>query len=129
MMPSYLANPDIEHYADKEVIFREGDRDVNIFRLVQGSLDIYKRGRKIGDIVTPGEFFGERAAIRDAPRSTTVIARRRSVVSRIPGEKLPEIMDKYPEVAKHLFEVIAARLNRAEDILINLYKEKKAGSK
>jgi len=38
-------------------------------------------------------------------------------------------MDKYPEVAKHLFEVIAARLNRAEDILINLYKEKKAGSK
>jgi len=129
MMPSYLSNPDIEHFADKEVIFREGDRDVDIFRLIQGSLDIYKGGRKIGQVVTPGEFFGERAAIRNAPRSTTVIARRRSVVSRIPGEKLPEIIEKYPEVAKHLFEVIAARLNRAEDVLINLYKQKKAGSK
>ena len=129
MMPSYLSNPDTEHFADKEVIFREGDRDVDIFRLVQGSLDIYKGGRKIGEVVTPGDFFGERAAIRNAPRSTTVIARRRSVVSRIPGEKLPEIIEKYPEVAKHLFKVIAARLNRAEDVLINLYKQKKAGSK
>jgi len=129
MMPSYLANPDIEHYADKEVIFREGDRDNDIYRLVQGSLDIYKRGRKIGEVVTPGDFFGERAAIRGAPRSTSVVARRRSIVSRIPGENLPEIIEKYPEVAKHLFQVIVTRMNRAEDLLINLYKEKKQASR
>jgi len=76
-----------------------------------------KQGKKIGEIIQPGEYFGEIPAISGGPRSATIISKGRSVIKRFPGEKLPEIVEKYPEVSKHLFEVIVSRLNSANKII------------
>jgi type IV pilus assembly protein PilB len=42
------------------------------------------------------------------------------VIKRFPGDKLHEIIEKYPDVSKHLFSVLAARLGYANKITIKL---------
>jgi len=122
-MPAYLVNPDVENYENGDVIIREGNRDIDFFKLVHGALHVKKQGRKIGEIVEPGEYFGEMAAISDEPRSATIVSNGRAIVKRFPGEKLIEIIEKHPEVANHLFKSITSRLDHANKVTVKLASE------
>ena len=84
---------------------------------------IVKQGKKIAEIVEPGEYFGEMAAISGEPRSASIISKGRSVIKRFPGDKLSEIIEKYPEVAKHLFEVVVSRLDHANRVTVKLLND------
>ncbi len=121
-LPAYLVNPDVERYEDKDVIIREGNTDIDFFKLVQGAVHVVKGGKKIAEITQPNEYFGEMAAITGEPRSASIVSKGRSVIKRFPGDKLLEIIEKYPDVAKHLFEVLAGRLDRADKIMVNMIR-------
>lgn len=121
-LPAYLINPEVERYEDKDVIIREGNTDIDFFKLVQGAVYVVKGGKKIAEIVQPGEYFGEMAAVTGEPRSASVVSKGRATIKRFPGNKLEEVIEKYPDVAKHLFGVIAGRLNRTNRHLISMLK-------
>jgi type IV pilus assembly protein PilB len=110
-LPAYLINPDVERYEDKDVIIREGNTDIDFFKLVQGGLYVVKGGKMIAEIVQPGDYFGEMSAITGEPRSASIVSKGRSTIKRFPGDKLLEVIEKYPDVARHLFGVLAARLD------------------
>ncbi len=122
-LPAYLVNPDVEQYEDKDVIIREGNTDIDFFKLVQGALHVVKGGKKIAEITQPGEYFGEMAAITKEARSASIISKGRSKIKRFPGDKLEEIIEKYPEVAKHLFSVLANRLHQTDKKLVNIHNQ------
>ena len=122
-LPAYLINPDIERYEDKDVIIREGNTDIDFFILVQGGVYVVKGGKKIAEIVQPGEYFGEMSAITGEPRSASIISKGRSMVKRFPGNKLTEVIEKYPDVAKHLFSVLAARLDSTDKRFVNMLNQ------
>ncbi len=122
-LPAYLINPDIERYEDKDVIIREGNTDIDFFVLVQGGVYVVKGGKKIAEIVQPGEYFGEMSAITGEPRSASIISKGRSMVKRFPGDKLTEVIEKYPDVAKHLFGVLAARLDSTDKRFVNMLNQ------
>ncbi len=124
-LPAYLINPDLERYDDKDVIIREGNTDIDFFKLVQGGLYVVKGGKKIAEIVQPGEYFGEMSAITGEPRSASIMSKGRSSVKRFPGDKLIEVIEKYPDVAKHLFGVLAARLNNTDKRFVNMMQQLK----
>ena len=124
-MPAYLVNPERAYYEDQDVIIHEGNKDTDFYRLVQGALIEMKDGRKIGTIQEPGEFFGEMAALIDEPRITTIISRGRSVIERFPGDKLPEIVEKYPGISKNLLVTVAGRLKQAKKTIIQLINKNK----
>lgn len=124
-LPAYLINPDVEQYEDKDVIIRENNTDIDFFKLIRGGVYVVKGGRKIAEIVEPGEYFGEMAAITGEPRSASIISKGRSSIKRFPGDKLSEVIEKHPEVAKHLFTVLAARLNATDKRLVNMIKQVK----
>ncbi|MBF0468169.1 MAG: type IV-A pilus assembly ATPase PilB [Desulfamplus sp.] len=121
-LPSYLVNPDFEKYEDMDVIIREGNNDIDFFKLVRGSLYVVKAGKKIAEIHEPGEYFGEMAAITGEPRSASIMSKGRSEVKRFPGDKLHEVIEKYPDVAKHLFGILASRLSQANKLLLSKLK-------
>jgi type IV pilus assembly protein PilB len=123
VLPAYLINPEIEQYDDKDIIIREGNTDIDFFKLVRGGLYVVKGGKKIAEINQPGDYFGEMSAITGEPRSATILSRGRSLVKRFPGDKLTEIIEKYPEVAKHLFGVLATRLDQADQRFVNTLKQ------
>ncbi len=122
-LPAYLVNPDVERYEDKDVIIREENTDIDFFKLVQGGLYVVKGGKKIAEIVQPGEYFGEMSAITGEPRSASIISKGRSTVKRFPGDKLFEVIEKYPDVAKHLFRVLAARLDSSDKRFVKMLKQ------
>ncbi len=122
-LPAYLINPDVEQYEDKDVIIREGNKDIDFFKLVQGGLYVVKGGKKIAEIVQPGDYFGEMSAITGEPRSASIISKGRSQIKRFPGDKLSEVIEKYPDVARHLFGVLAARLDSTDKRFVNMLKQ------
>ncbi len=119
-LPAYLVNPDVENYDDGDVIIRQNNTDKDFFKLIRGALLVIRDGKKIADIVQPDEYFGEMSAISGEARSATIISKGRSTIKRYPGDKLMEVIEKYPEVGKHLFMTIVNRLKQANEIIVNL---------
>ena len=119
-MPAYLVNPDVEEYEDGDVIIQEGNKDIDFFKLVRGKVAILKGGKKIAEITEPGEYFGEMAGISDEPRFASVVSVGRSAVTRYPGDKLMELLEKYPDIAKKLFRILVGRLQKTDRMVVKL---------
>ncbi len=119
-LPAYLVNPDVEEYSDGDVIIREGNKDIDFFKLIRGALNVVKGGKKIAELTEPGEYFGEMATITGEYRTATIIASGRSTVKRFPGDKIDEIIEKYPEVSSHLFKTMTTRLLKSNQIIVKL---------
>ncbi|MFH1216926.1 MAG: type IV-A pilus assembly ATPase PilB [Pseudomonadota bacterium] len=119
-LPAYLVNPDIERYEDGDVIIRQGNSDIDFFQLIQGALMVVKDGKKIAEITEPNEYFGEMSAISGVVRSASILSKGRSAIKRFPGDKIMEIIEKHPNVAKHFFKTLVTRLGQANDIIVKL---------
>jgi type IV pilus assembly protein PilB len=119
-LPAYLINPDVEEYDDGDLIIREGNKDTDFFRLIRGALTVVKGGKKIAELTEPGEYFGEMAAISGEPRSASVVSKGRSTVKRFPGDKLEEIIYKYPDISHQLFTAMTSRLQKINQITVKL---------
>ena len=124
-MPAYLINPDIESYKDNDIIIREGNKDKDFFILIKGGVYVFKENKKITEIVQPGEYFGEISAITGQVRPVSIISKGRSTVRRFPGDKLDEVIEKHPDVAKHMFGILAARVNKADKRFLKLFNKYK----
>ncbi|MEW6501716.1 MAG: type IV-A pilus assembly ATPase PilB [Thermodesulfobacteriota bacterium] len=123
-LPAYLVHPDIEEYQDGDIIIRQNNNDKDFFKLVTGAVMVVKDGKKIAEITEPGEYFGEMSAISGEPRSASIVARGRCKIKRFPGDKLMEVIEKYPEVGKYLFKTVVGRLGQANSIIVKLANER-----
>jgi type IV pilus assembly protein PilB len=119
-LPAYMVNPDEENYEDGDVIIREGNKDIDFFKLIRGALTVIKGGKKIAELTEPGEFFGEMAAITGEQRTASIISQGRSTVKRYPGNKIEEVIEKYPDVSRHLFKTMTRRLQKSNQIIVKL---------
>ena len=63
------------------------------------------------------------AALLGEPRSASIVSNGRSVVKRFPGDKLVEVIQKYPDVGKYLFETLGSRLDHANQVTVKLATE------
>lgn len=119
-LPAYLVNPDVENYEDADTIIREGNTDIDFFKLIRGGLSVVKGGKKIAELTEPGEYFGEMAALSGEQRTASIVSMGRSTIKRYPGGKLDEIITKYPDVSIHLFKTMATRLHKTNQIIVKL---------
>jgi len=125
-LPAYLVNPDVEEYEDGDVIIQEGNKDKDFFKLVRGKVAVLRSGKKIAEITEPGEYFGEMAAIIEEPRSASIISAGRCTIKRYPGDKLGDLIEKYPEVSRYLFRTLVERLHKTDRIVVQLASAAKA---
>jgi type IV pilus assembly protein PilB len=119
-LPAYMVNPDEEQYEDGDIIIREGNKDIDFFKLIRGGLTVIKGGKKIAELTEPGEYFGEMASITGEQRTASIISQGRSTVKRFPGDKLEEIIEKYPDVSRYLFKTMTKRLQKSNQIIVKL---------
>jgi len=119
-LPAYLVNPDVEEYQDGDTIIQEGNKDKDFFKLVRGKVAVLRGGKKIAEITEPGEYFGEMASILNEVRSASILSSGRCTVKRYPGDKLGELIEKYPDVSKHLFKTLVGRLQKTDRIVVQL---------
>jgi CRP-like cAMP-binding protein len=108
----FKAGGKVQKVAEGEAIFSEnkkgflGDR---MYFLMVGEVSLLAGKKAIGT-VKPGEIFGEMAAITDAPRSATAVAKKDSRVIGLNDREFKAALKKKPGFALALMSMMIARL-------------------
>ena len=95
-----------------EVLAREGRIGREFFLVLSGTVSVTKGGRKV-NVLGPGSFFGELAAINPGVRNATVTAETEVEVLII-GPREFATMSAIPGFRDALFKSIAGRLRTAD---------------
>ena len=98
-----------------ETIFNEGDRGLDMFILLSGALNAYKRQsdgtqRWMFEIF-PGFFLGEMSIIANEPRSATISAKEDSQLMVLQGTDFFRIIFEYPMLGIKLLNSIGSVQN------------------
>lgn len=101
-----------------ETVLAEGTRSGKLYILVSGSVETVKGDVQINTAGDPGAFFGEVAALLDAPHTATVRALEPSTF-RVADDPLA-FMRSTPEVTLQLARLLARRLHFLTTYLVDL---------
>ena len=110
------------HFAEGQVLFREGDPADDVFRLLSGAVEILRE--LDGDPILlgkvgAGQFIGEMGVIENRPRSATARAASEVEVEILtPTEFLDQIASS-PQAARELIQRLSQRLREADDRIVN----------
>jgi CRP/FNR family cyclic AMP-dependent transcriptional regulator len=110
------------HFAEGQILFREGDPADGVFRLISGTVDVLRE--LDGDpillgTVGAGQFIGEMGVVENRPRSATVRAASEVEVEFLtPTEFVDEIAGS-PRTARELIQRLSQRLREADDRIVN----------
>lgn len=99
-------------FHDGQVLFDEGERADGGMLVASGEVSLQKRGRKTFediDVAGPGTLLGESALLVDATRPCRAVAIGDVRVIRIRRALFKRMIMEFPELAKRLFDVQAAR--------------------
>src|SRR5260221_5896681 len=110
------------HFAEGQVLFREGDLPDSVFRLLSGSVDILRELDSepiLLGTVGAGQFIGEMGVVENRPRSATARAASEVEVEILtPPEFLDQIVGS-PQAARELIQRLSQRLREADDRIVN----------
>ncbi len=116
------------HFAEGQILFREGDPADGVFRLISGTVDVFRE--LDGDpillgAVGAGQFIGEMGVVENRPRIATARAASEVEVEFLnPTEFLDQIAGS-PRTARELIQRLSQRLREADDRIVN--DEKRSG--
>ena len=97
------------------MFIREGEHGREFFALIEGKVDVRKRGRKL-KIKGGEEFFGEIALISEAPRNATVVAKT-PVRTLVVGEPaFNALMHRSPTLQLKVLRGLAERVAPDEPV-------------
>jgi CRP-like cAMP-binding protein len=96
-----------------EVLFSAGDVADSGFVLQEGTLALTPQESNGGEtvLVGRGTLIGELALLTETVRPVTATAQEPSTVLRIPRTLFLKMLEGYPDAAKKLRDIIAARTN------------------
>jgi len=110
------------HFAEGQILFREGDPTDGVFRLLGGTVDVVRE--LDGDVILlgrvgDGQFIGEMGVVENRPRSATIRA-----VSEVEAEffNRTEFLDQIvgsPRAARELIQRLSQPLREADDRIVN----------
>src|SRR5438876_10878580 len=91
-------------FEDGETVFRAGDADLPLFVVESGAIEIINPSDDNRHVVThgPGQFAGDIDLLTRRPVIVTGIARGRTRLMRVPGERLRELLTRVPRLGEKL---------------------------
>lgn len=120
--PAFLLDFNQHVYQEGEMIIEEGTSGNDIFMLLESEegLLVTRKGKEVGRITQPGEYFGEMSSLLGEKRTATVRSLGTSLVQRFPGEDLETTLMAYPRLAKQIIDTLASRLLAANRRIVEL---------
>ena len=116
-----VADSPTQTLTDGERILTDGERSSAIYVLVDGELEVSRRGRAVVRIGEPGALVGELGLLLDQPASADVAAVGRATVHRI--DDGDELFQRYPEFMGFLAQMLARRLWQISTYLSDLQEQ------
>lgn len=99
---------------DGDVLFREGEAADGAYVIQEGALTLTSEQVGVEPLtVRVGALIGELALLTETVRPATATATEPSSVIRIPRKLFLKMLEGYPDSARRLREVIAARAQKA----------------
>jgi type IV pilus assembly protein PilB len=123
-LPHYLLNPDEMIFENGDTIIKEGNTDSSFYKLIQGCLEVFKGQNLIAEISQGNTYFGEMSAMVGSRRSATIRSKGRSIVKVFPGDKLPEVLENYPDISKQIIDTLVLRLNESSNRLSEMMQNR-----
>jgi len=96
-----------------EVIVREGRRGNELYVIVTGQADVSRDGEVVATLGA-GDYFGELAVLRPAPRTATVTATTDVDLLIVTARELAILLTDVPLLARKLLSGMAARIQDAD---------------
>lgn len=108
---------------DETVVERDTD-DRDVYFLVTGSVRIMNyslSGRPVAyATLNAGEYFGEMAAIDNAPRSATVVADEKSDIASLSSHHFLELMEQHPPIGLAVMRKLAMIVRSCDERIMDL---------
>jgi CRP/FNR family cyclic AMP-dependent transcriptional regulator len=95
---------------DGATLIREGERGREFLVVVDGTVTVTKRGKKIRDLGA-GDFIGEIALISDVPRTATVTATSPVRLLVVTDRAFRGLIDEMPSIATKVLQSLGERLH------------------
>jgi CRP/FNR family cyclic AMP-dependent transcriptional regulator len=116
------------HFAEGQILFREGDPADSVFRLLSGTVDILRE--LDGDpillgTVDAGQLIGEMGVVENRPRSATARAASEVEVEILTATEFLDQIAGSPRAARELIQRLSQRLREADDRIVN--NERRSG--
>ncbi len=102
------------HVEPGSVICEEGMPGEYFYMIVDGEAEV-RKGKKVLNVMEPGEVFGEMALLTGEPRSATVVARTPMELYQLHQEHFDHVLHWSPHLAWALSRALARRLRDATD--------------
>jgi CRP/FNR family transcriptional regulator, cyclic AMP receptor protein len=94
-------------------LIREGEPGTEFFVVVDGEIDVRRRGRRVARLGA-GSYVGEIALLSRSPRTATVVATTPLRVLTIAGRDFVELLDSIPELWLKVARTLADRVDADE---------------
>ncbi|NLW22917.1 MAG: Crp/Fnr family transcriptional regulator [Tissierellia bacterium] len=108
-------------YAKGQMIYMAGDRGKSLFVIHKGKVKVSRISdsgkEQVIRVLGPGDFMGELSLFIHSPLVDNAEALEDTTVCIIDGEKLKNLMVKYPTIALKIVEELSSRLERAENLI------------
>jgi tetratricopeptide (TPR) repeat protein len=107
-------------FSRDEVIFREGEPSANAYMVVQGHVELTRRGTHgpvLVGLVGPLDFFGETALFDDTPYDVTARAADKSRIRVVSRPTLIEWLNTEPGAASRIGTMLAERLRGVHHLI------------
>lgn len=116
-LPSIAQRAEQRAYKRGQIIFNEGDPGDTLYILKLGSVGVFLVDSKVGlrfelARLRSGQVFGEMAMLTEQPRNATCQAIEDTVCILISRSTFMAIVERIPQVALAVAEVLASRVNQ-----------------
>jgi CRP-like cAMP-binding protein len=91
------------------VLCEEGDRGREFFVLVDGEVEVAKKGRRVATL-RGGDFVGEISLLEESPRTATVTAKTPVRFFVLTPRDFRRVVDEYPSVERKVLRALARRV-------------------
>lgn len=108
-----------------EVIIREGEHAHSMYFIADGKVDVALKKQEPARL-GPGQFFGEVAVLRRAPRSATATAVGRTRLLVLDAEDLHALMKRDKRIAERINDVVEKRVGHRDIALKGEQRDEKA---
>jgi AAA family ATP:ADP antiporter len=92
-----------------EQIIRKGDAGTSLYIVVNGRVRVHDEDRLVATL-GDGEVFGEMAVLDPEPRMASVSALEDTLLLRMDGSALDDLMTEYDEIARGIVRMLCRRL-------------------
>ena len=99
-----------------DVILKEGEETNNAYIILEGSIEVTKKGRKVATLLE-NNIFGEIAMVDNRPRTATCTALTPCKLGQVTRENYITLLKHRPEAINPLLRVVTERLRNLTDML------------